>query len=438
MSDIVTSRIFIDAEKGITAAKLNDITVSSVIQPSFYTSKPTASTADPTDIALILKSGAYAQVPISTLTGSLSNAAIWSVRLRSFNAIGNPNFEVDQRTVGNGAANPAAGTFLCDRWFKGGGGTYQISGQSIAQGIGGASSNVLPGTNFRLSTRLLSITLNTQQTTMGAGDFLVIRHIVEGNQFREVCQDVHSVSILMQSSVAPLKFGLYLRDGPTVSRSLTKLCTYPGPANTWQLITLSNLPVWSAGNFSILPGNQGYDIGLCFACGSTNMSPANDTWQNTTSVGAVGQDNWCANPVNSTIFLGFVQHEPGPVCSTLIDKPFAQNYDECLRYYQKSFDYDVAVGTAAAAGYVGLMQQSTTVFNCSTRFHKPMAKVPTMIGFNNNTGAANSVRNGGVDYAISSIAAGKNGFGQVTTSAAMPAPGAGFGAYLQYTADTGW
>ena len=55
MADIVTSRVFVDGEKGITAAKLNDIVASSVIQPAFYTSKPTAGTADPADIALILK-----------------------------------------------------------------------------------------------------------------------------------------------------------------------------------------------------------------------------------------------------------------------------------------------------------------------------------------------------------------------------------------------
>ena len=101
MADLVTSRMFVDGEKGITAAKLNDIVASSVIQPAFYTSKPTAGTADPTDIALILKSGAYAQVPVSTLGGSATQAQIWSTRLRSFNAIGNPSFEVDQKFCGS-------------------------------------------------------------------------------------------------------------------------------------------------------------------------------------------------------------------------------------------------------------------------------------------------------------------------------------------------
>ena len=114
MADIVTSRQFTDGERGITAQKLNDIVGSSTIQPAFYSSKPTAPSADPADIALILKAGAYAQVPISALAGSATQAQIWDTRLRSYNAIGNPNFEVDQRNVGVGVANLVNGTF-CTR-----------------------------------------------------------------------------------------------------------------------------------------------------------------------------------------------------------------------------------------------------------------------------------------------------------------------------------
>src|SRR4029077_7860842 len=41
---------------------------------------------------------------------------IWSARLRSFNAIGNPTFEVSQRNAGNSVSNPSSGAFVIDRW----------------------------------------------------------------------------------------------------------------------------------------------------------------------------------------------------------------------------------------------------------------------------------------------------------------------------------
>jgi hypothetical protein len=85
-----------------------------------------------------------------------------------------------------------------------------------------------------------------------------------------------------------------------------------------------------------------------------------------------------------------------------------------------------------------LFQNSTTQLAGSLRFHTPMAKVPTMIGYNLATGAANSVRVSGTDYSISSFnLPGKSGFGQVVTTT-LPAVAAGACGALHYTADTGW
>jgi hypothetical protein len=361
---------------------------------------------------------------------------IWSATRRVFNAIGNPTFEVDQRNAGNALTNPGAGVFVCDRFFKAGGGTYQITTQTPAQAIGGGSANVLPGTNFRLSAKFLSITLNTQESSLAAADVLAIRQVPEGIRFRELCQDVHSVSILIQSSTAPLKFGFFLRDAGA-TRSLTKLCTYTGPG--WQLITLPNLPVWpTAGSYSILPGNQGYDFGLCFACGSTSMSPANDVWQNGNFVGAVGQDNWCANPVNSTIFVGFLQHEPGAQCTTPIDCPFQQNYDDCLRYFTKSYPYTVATGSVGGSGAFNMMFAAAGNPYLYVPFKKTMAKTPTVVGYSQTSGAANVVRDvsASADKAITSVVntsdAGFGGFVITSPNAAV------WQGQFHYSSDTGW
>ena len=434
MADIVTSRVFVDGEKGITAAKLNDITASSVIQPAFYTSKPTAGTADPTDIALILKSGAYAQVPVSTLGGSATQAQIWSTRLRSFNAIGNPTFEVKQRNIGAVVTNPANGAFLEDRWaLTKAASSLTVNSQSILNpGI------QLPGTSFTISSHYLRITLTAQQATMAAGDVFSIGQFLEGIQLRELISDVHSISLLVRTSVANLNFGVSLRDPATTTKSLTKLCNIPA-ANTWTVISLPNIPVFPAGNFAISAGVAGYQLGICLASGTTFTSPANDTWQNGNFVGAVGQNNFGQTVVNSTFDIAFVQHESGAVCSTFLDKPFSQNYDEALRYFAKTYDYDVGIGTVNGVGDVGLIQQSTTSGYGSARFPKSMAKIPVCIAYNPVTGSANSTRMaGGTDYGVSAFnSLGKGGFSSITT-ATMPAVVAGATIRIHYTADTGW
>ena len=429
MSDIVTSRVFVDGEKGITAAKLNDIVASSVIQPAFYTSKPTAGTADPTDIALILKSGAYAQVPISTLGGSATQSQIWSTRLRSFNAIGNPSFEVDQRNAGNTLTNPAAGAFLCDRWQYSKVGTMAISSQRAPATV------LLPGTNFRISQNLLGLLLTTAQASLGAGDTIYLYQTVEGPNLRELINDVHSLSLLVQSSVAGLNFSIGLCDSPA-TKSLVMLGTIP-TANTWTLLQFPNLPSFPSGNFAITPGAIGYLIRIGLSVGTTFMAPAAGTWQAGNFWGAPGMSNWAGSPVNSTFQIGMIQHEPG-VCSTLMDKPFTQNYDECLRYYSKSYDYSTAVGVANSIGIKAFMAHTAVASAYGPlSFSKPMAKLPTVTLYDHNSGAANSVMdNGGIHHAGASVAnLGSTGFCSINFTTATTA---GMPVYFHYAADAGW
>ena len=83
-----------------------------------------------------------------------------------------------------------------------------------------------------------------------------------------------------------------------------------------------------------------------------------------------------------------IQHEPGPVCSTLIDKPFTQNYDECLRFYQKTWNYTTAVGNVTSAGSLYATGMSSQSLFQPITFLKPMAKAPTAISYSPVTGAA--------------------------------------------------
>jgi hypothetical protein len=436
MSDLTTTQIFATGEKNITATKMNNIIGGAVIQPDFYASKPTASSVNPTDNLLILSGGAYAQAPFSTVVNSVGASMgpqITAVRLRSFNAIGNPTFEVDQVNVGNTVSN-VGNVKIIDRWKTAKTGTMQLS---AGRNAAAAGEVLIPGMNFFISSYFFRVTLTTQQASLGATDNFQCFQSIEGSRLRELFGDVHSSQLLVRSSVAGLKFGLCLQD-QTSSKSLVKLCTIPS-ANTWTLITLPNLPIFaSGGTWGGTPGIIGYYLMLTLAAGTTLTAPANDTWQNGNFVGAVGQDNFASKPVNSTFDIAFVQHEPGAQCTTPIDCSWQQNYDDCLRYFAKSYDYEIAPGTATFVGGASGWQSSTTFVSCSVRFPKAMAKIPTVIAYNPVGGTANSLRLFGVSYAVSSVSdLGKGGFDGLT-AATMPAVVAGQTANFHYTSDTGW
>jgi hypothetical protein len=328
--------------------------------------------------------------------------------LRSFNAVGNPNFEIDQRNVGLGITNPATGNFVQDRW--------SISKPGSVTGTANSTRPVatvlVPGTNFRLSGNCQTITLATQQASLAATDYYFVTQFVEGINMRELISDVHSVSLLVRSSVAPLKFGLALRDvGAT--RSLCKLCTISS-ANTWTLISLPNLPVWSAsGTWNIVPGVMGYSIAITLAAGVNFTAPVNDTWQNGNFPGAAGQDNFFSKTVGSTFDIGFMQHEPGAVCSTLMDRSWQQNYDDCLRYYDKSYNYDVKAGAVSGSGAMTYMVVASQPAYAQFWYKKPLAVSINPVMYSSTSGTSGVVRDAtaSTDRAISSYASpGQKGF----------------------------
>lgn len=444
MSDLTTGYTFVDGEKNITAAKENDQVNKAVINPEFFSAKPASSTLDPTDQLLELKGGTtYATITGQQLIDSVSASVgagikptIYDVRLRSYNAIGNPNFEVDQIRVGASFAAGAGSVGALDRWNLNTVGTMRVSGQQFAATW--PNNILLPGTNYNISRNGFRVTLTTAQASLGASDALHLLQTLEGPQFRELAFDVHSLSLMVRSSVAGLKFGVTIRD-PGGTRSLTKLCTISS-ANTWQVITMPNLPVFpTAGNFSPNVGVVGAQISIVLAAGTTLTSPANDTWQNGNFFGAVGQDNFASKPITTSTFdVAFAQWEPSATCSQFIDLPFGRNFDECLRYYNRSYDLGVAAGAVTNAGLKAYMNAvSTTAAVGILRFPKPMAKIPTITLFNHATGAAGSVRDGAAaDHtgaAAASTQIGTDGFNTINYTTAY-GPGA---IYFHYTADSG-
>ena len=443
VGDIVSGYTFVPAEKNIDQTKLNAIAGQATIAPAFISGQTPASSTGSGDYFVFLQStGALAKILTQDLAASIGSSsgmtsAITAVRLRSFNAVGNPNFEVDQRNVGNSVVSPAAGTMIIDRWQKSGSGTYAVN---VRQNVDTGQPIIIPGTNYRISSKLFQVNLQTTEPSMAAGDFLSIRQTVEGSALRELISDTHSLSLLVSSTVAGLKFGVTLRDAGT-AYSLPNLCTIPS-ANTWTLISLPNLPIWSpSGTFNIVPVQVGYYIDICLASGSTNTAPSNGAWIAGNYVAANGQSNFCASPVNSLFMIGFIQHEPGPVCTQLMDLPFSGsngNLESCQRYFQKSYDYGTKPGTVTSNGVMApvVLSAATTGFG-PISYKRTMAKDPTITIYSWSTGAAGSLTDSNGTVHASAVASniGDAGFSGVTFATATSGACA---AYIHYTADTGW
>jgi hypothetical protein len=440
--DLTQGYIFVPAEKNIDQVKMNAIVGQAYINPAFISGQTATSSTGTGDYFVFLQSGGtLAKILTQDLGNSLAQTSgfqsqIWSTRLRSFNSCGNPNFEVDQANCNAGVTNAPSGTRIGDRWFLGKGGTMAVTTQAQNN-----NPNVIPGTSYDISGSQLLIQLTTAQASLGATDALQFAQYIEGPSWRELRGDVHSISMLVYSTVAPLTFAVALRDVPTTTKSLVSSVTVP-TANTWTLLKLPNLPVFPAGNFSLNPGSIGYQLIITLACGSTYLTPSPGVWVSGNYFGVSGMSNWCANPITSTAFYcAMIQHEPGSQCTTLMDCPFGQNLDGpmgCTRYYHKSYLYGEKPGTVNATGIVAGLQQANWGPFTYVPFKKIMAKVPTVTIYDAVTGAANAVHDN-----TASLQKAVTGVGQIGdagyTSISLTSPNATSYWYsYAYIADTGW
>ena len=307
----------------------------------------------------------------------------------------------------------------------------------IAQSPGpGPGPVIVPGTSFAISQSWLALKVGTQQATLAAGEYVMVYQAVEGPMFRELSKDVSSISLLVYSQAA-ITIAVNLLDsvgGYSIA--------YPAsiPANQLTLVTLPNIPLWPSGGTFPTASRIIWDILSAFVWVVDRRLCVRhkDAWVNGSYLGLANTTNFLSLPTNTLVWLGFVQHEPGPLCSTLMDKPFSQNYDECLRYYQKTYPYGTIAGTVTSQGaraFIALAAQAA-VYGAAS-FHKPMAKIPTVTLYNHSTGAINSVRDGGgADHTGAAAATlGDSGFYNVSFTGAT---GGATQVYFHYAADTGW
>jgi len=445
--DITQGYIFVPAEKSIDQVKMNAIVGNAYINPAFISAQTVATTTSTGDYFVFLQSGGtLAKIVFDNLANSLAptinqgnQAQIWNTRLRSFNSVGNCNFEVDQRNVFGAITGLGVNVWIQDRWqFQRSGTLTGTVNSSPSTPAFGTTQIVVPGTSFAISSKALGLAVGTAQVTLAASDYVAISQTIEGPFFRELCNDVHSVSLLVFSNLAGLKFSVSLRD-PGLSRTLVKLCTIP-TANTWTLITLPNMPVWpTAGNFSTANGVAGYGFSICLASGTTLIAPAADTWQGGNFLGAPGMSNFMATSGNS-FFCAFVQHESGNQSSQLMDLDFQTNLFRAQRYFQKTYGQAVKPGNALdnAGANLFFTPVAGATLQVPVRFPVTMAKIPTMTLYSNNTGASGVIRNSttGADIAATVSSPQDSGYSWINITGTAPAASANL--QWHHTADTGW
>ncbi|RYE24906.1 MAG: hypothetical protein EOP45_05355 [Sphingobacteriaceae bacterium] len=275
------------------------------------------------------------------------------------NRIINGGMRIDQRNAGVVTSQVnAGGTYALDRFnFYNG----LANATKTQQVILGTTSGAPPKMTGLSSSPNAILWTNSATASASTSSIVQIQHTIEGNRvvdFNWWTSGPRTVtlSFWVYASVA----GNYCVSLSNVNSTASTSYVAPyivTPASTWQQIVLTipgpTIGTWATDNSSgifiswILHGSGS----------SSNVTSTPKTWQTASSsfnyVLTSTQTN-LGNTASSTFALTSVQLELGTIATPLEWRPWEIELTMCQRYYEKSYDYSVSVGTVTNNGVKGV------------------------------------------------------------------------------------
>jgi hypothetical protein len=192
------------------------------------------------------------------------------------------------------------------------------------------------------------VLVTTADATLAADQACALLLAVEGQRAFPLFGWPTSIGIKVKSSISGT-FCVAVSSQDSANTFVRECVIAPGEINNWKYFALENIPTMPTGS-----GNWGtdttksYTVIITLAAG-TNVHGSAGTWQLSGAYATSNQTNWMG-AVNNTFKVAFVQHESGQICTPLDYVDFADELEQCKRYYQKSYPYGISPGTATTPG----------------------------------------------------------------------------------------
>lgn len=289
------------------------------------------------------------------------------------NYLMNGAFQLWQR--GGSFAN-ATSTYHADRWFYG---TLPTGRATISQN---ADLPTGAGTSGGFS---YNIQVTTAQAVLGVNDNTYVYQPIEGYFFNPIRNKVCYFGLWVKSN-KPGPYAAFLVAGSPTTSTMIKAFTI-NQADTWEFKKFRvDFSAETTATYSTTNG-KGMVIGICTAAGSTKVSSTTDQWMPilTGATGVTGQNNLFDSTANYLRIAYPMLNEGNDAAPfELCGRHFAEELQLCQRYYEKSYDLDIAPGTisdvniayARQSGAVGLLNSIPIAFSATKR------AIPTVVLYN--------------------------------------------------------
>jgi hypothetical protein len=342
-------------------------------------------------------------------TAKVANAAITPAKMSSDaqvlnfkNVLINGAMQVSQRSTSE-TGKTASGYYTADRWHMLVANTAGTWTQSI-------ENDAPSGSEFR---RSLKMTCTIANTTLDAGDQLVIQQRIEGQNLQAIRKGTSNAQqVTLSFWVKSGTTGTYIAELQDNDNTRYVSASYTvSAANTWEKKTIT----FPADTSGVLDNDNEFSLAVNFwlAAGSnfTGGTPLQTSWGTTTNTRATGQLNLSSGAVAGTNYwqVTGVQLERGSTATEFEVLPLNIMLHLCHRHFWQISGSNGALGYANPIGFGGWY--NSTIYRCVVQFPAVMRAVPTFsssdgtghyqIVGNNANASYNSV---GLDFASTTAA----------------------------------
>ena len=266
-------------------------------------------------------------------------------------------------------------------------------------------------------------------TSIAAGQFAYIYQNIEAQNLQHLLYGT--------SSAKPLTLSFYVKSSKTgvYTVNLDKqdntgfifVQEYTiSSANTWEKKTITITPdsnIKASGGAIDNDTGTGLSLGFGLVWGSNTNGGTSGTWSARSNghYGTSNQVNWMDNTSNN-FYLTEVQLEVGEQATPFEHRSFADELARCQRYYQKSYNYSVAPGTATQVGATYSTTETSASYPTAgfTSFPVKMRATPTITSYD-YAGNSGKMRGGADNVAVYIQAPGESGFGNYVNNVSVSA-----------------
>jgi hypothetical protein len=280
---------------------------------------------------------------------------------------------------GTSFTSPASTSYIADRWTTVYGfGTGDLDMSQTA--LGDVAIHTATGQRLEYGMRT---TVATAEAAVAATEFHLFEQMIEGNRALPYMHNEFTVSFWVRSSTGSKTYSFFVRNsGGPPDKSFVKTFTVD-TANTWERKTIT-VPTQNQTGTWYYDERIGMHIGISLMAGA-NFHTTDNQWNDGNFLGVSGMDNFF-DTLSRTFDITGVQIDLGPDALPYRGLPFDEDYEECLRYYQKSFAY-ATTPSATATGSSSINAASTSPI-LMIEYQRDMRVVPTTTFWNYNSGTS--------------------------------------------------